>query len=61
MSTPKKPVPSKSKISKKPAVKFEMSEDDLDKASGGSLTKGVSGPLCENANRPVSSGSPVRC
>jgi hypothetical protein len=58
MSTPKKPVPGKSKIFKKPAVKFEISEDDLDKASGGSVTKGASGPLCENA-RPAS--LPGRC
>jgi hypothetical protein len=32
MSTPKKPTPTKSK---KPAVEFEISEEDLDKASGG--------------------------
>jgi hypothetical protein len=35
MSTPKKPTTDKSKISKKPAVEFEISEEELDKASGG--------------------------
>jgi hypothetical protein len=35
MSAPKKPTPGKSKISKKPAVEFEISDEDLDKASGG--------------------------
>jgi hypothetical protein len=35
MSAPKKPTPGKSKISKKTAVEFEISEEELNKVSGG--------------------------
>jgi hypothetical protein len=53
MSTPKKPTPGKSKISKKPAVEFEISEEDLDKASGGgggeTMPEGPTMPVIGNA------------
>jgi hypothetical protein len=57
MSTPKKPTPDKSKISKKPSVKFEISDEELDKASGGGLAankQAASGVACENMKRGIS-------
>jgi len=55
MSTPKKPTPSKSKISKKPSVEFEISDEDLDKASGGAAIGGggILGP-------DTATGRPIR-
>jgi hypothetical protein len=45
----------KSKPSKKPGVDIAISEDELDKASGGRLAEGAtSGPACANLVRPAS-------
>jgi hypothetical protein len=58
MSTPKKPTPGKSKISKKPAVEFEISEEDLDKASGGGSEMTTPPPYTTaDMFRPTAGGS----